>query len=88
VTEVEAPRIEFPCDYPIKVIGDASGPVAEIIDVVRRYASEVTPDQVTTRQSRNGNYRSVRVTIVATGEAQLQMLHKELIALPSVRLVL
>jgi len=88
VTEVEAPRIEFPCDYPIKVIGDASGPVAQIIDVVRRYAPEVTPDQVSTRQSSKGNYRSVRVTIVATGEEQLQMLHQDLIALSSVRLVL
>jgi len=88
VTELDAPRINFPCDYPIKVIGDVSATVGEIINVVRRHAPEVTPDEVSTRQSRKGNYRSVRVTIVATGEEQLQMLHKELIAVPGVRMVL
>lgn len=85
----DAPRIEFPCDYPIKVIGDVSGDsVTEIISIVRRHAPEVTPDVVSTRQSRKGNFQSVRVTIVATGEAQLRLLHQDLIALPSVRMVL
>ena len=85
----EPPRIEFPCDYPIKVIGDVSGAsVSEIISVVRRHAPEVTPDEVSTRQSRKGNFQSVRITIVATGESQLRSLHEELIALPSVRMVL
>ena len=88
MTEIDAPRIEFPCDYPIKVIGDVSGSVGEILSVVRRHAPEVTPDEVSTRQSSKGNYRSVRVTIIATGEAQLKMLHQDLIALPGVRMVL
>ena len=49
----EAPKIEFPCAYPIKIIGDsAEGDVARIIQVVRDHAPEVTPDQVTTRKSR------------------------------------
>ena len=86
---MDAPHIEFPCDYPIKVIGDTTGDsVAEILEVVRRHAPEVTPDQVSTRQSRNGNYQSVRVRIVATGEAQLKALHQDLLTLTSVRMVL
>jgi putative lipoic acid-binding regulatory protein len=86
---MEPPRIEFPCDYPIKVIGDVSDDgIAEIVAIVRQHAPEVTPDQVSTRDSRNGNFRSVRVTIVATGEEQLRVLHEDLIALPNVRLVL
>lgn len=85
---MDAPRIEFPCDYPIKVIGDVSGSISEIINVVRRHAPEVTPDEVSTRHSRHGNFQSVRVTIVATGEAQLKTLHSDLIALPGVRMVI
>ena len=88
MSDMEAPRIEFPCRYPIKIIGEVSESVAEIIAIVRRHAPEVTPDEVTTRQSSKGNYQSVRVTIVATGELQLQALHQELIALPGVRMVL
>jgi putative lipoic acid-binding regulatory protein len=86
---MDRPRIEFPCDYPIKVIGEVDeNAVGEIVAIVRQHAPEVTPDQVSTRDSRNGNFRSVRVTIVATGEVQLQRLHEQLLALPSVRLVL
>ncbi|MEQ8690622.1 MAG: DUF493 domain-containing protein [Pseudomonadales bacterium] len=82
-------EIEFPCDYPIKIIGETDPhSIAQALEVVRRHAPEVTPDQFNTRQSRNGNFQSLRVTIVATGEAQLKALHRELVALPSVRLVL
>jgi putative lipoic acid-binding regulatory protein len=82
-------KIEFPCDYPIKIIGERdSSAAADIISIVRKYAPEVTPDQINSRQSRNGNFESIRVTIVATGEPQLKALHSELVALPSVRLVL
>ncbi len=89
MTDVEIPQIEFPCDYPIKVIGETDvDAVAEIIAVVRKHAPEVTPDQVSTRASKKGNYQSVRVQIVATGEAQLTALHQELLNLPGVRLVL
>lgn len=89
MSEFEPPKIEFPCDYPIKVIGEHDQDAASsIIEVVRRHAPEVTPDQVSARPSREGNFQSIRVTIVATGEAQLQALHTELLALPWVRLVL
>lgn len=82
-------QIEFPCDYPIKIIGDTDPEsVAAAIAIVRKHAPEVTPDQVNTRHSRNGNFQSVRVTIVATGEDQLKALHTDLLELPSVRLVL
>ena len=88
MSETDAPRIEFPCPYPIKIIGDVSDSVADIVAIVRRHAPEVTPDEVSTRQSSKGNFQSVRVTILATGEAQLQTLHEELMALSSVRMVL
>ena len=89
MNQSDPPRIEFPCDYPIKVIGDhAADAAARIIEVVRKHAPEVTPDQISSRPSREGNFQSIRITIVATGEEQLQALHAELLTLPWVRLVL
>ena len=88
MSDTDAPRIEFPCRYPIKIIGDVSESVTDIIDIVRQHAPEVTPDEVSTRHSSKGNFQSVRVTIVATGETQLQALHQDLITLPGVRMVL
>ncbi len=82
-------EIEFPCDYPIKIIGETEpAAVAQALTIVRKHAPEVTPDQVNTRVSKHGKYQSIRVTIVATGEDQLKALHTELMQLPSVRLVL
>jgi len=86
---VSDPNIEFPCEYPIKVIGDVQGSAVEqIVAVVRKHAPEVTPDHVSLRESSKGNFHSVRVNIWATGEPQLRALHADLLALSSVRLVL
>ena len=82
-------RIEFPCDYPIRIIGAGqAGFRAMVLDIVRRYAPDMRESSVSVRESRDGNYCSVRVTIVATGEAQLKALHQALMAEPSVRMVL
>ena len=81
--------IEFPCDYPIKVIGEADAQaVAQIIATVRKHAPDVTPDDVSQRDSRNGNYQSIRVNIRATGEDQLKALHTDLMQIDAVRMVL
>lgn len=89
MSTTQPPQIEFPCAYPIKIIGDADdGSISSILEIVRRHAPEVTPDEVSTRQSSKGNFHSIRVTIMATGEAQLKALHVELMALGSVRMVL
>lgn len=82
------PRIEYPCDYPIRIIGDV-GPVFhdEVLAIVRAHA-EVVDGSVNVQESRNGTYCSIRVTIVATGEPQIKVLHEALVALPRVRMVL
>ena len=85
----QMPKIDFPCDYPIKVIGEVEeDAVTRILSVVRTHAPEVTPDQVSQRSSRDGNFQSIRISIVATGEDQLKQLHTELLQLSCVRLVL
>ncbi len=83
------PTIEFPCRYPIKVIGLADPEAAhEILEIVRQHAPELTPDDVTRRSSRKGNYASIGVTIMATGEPQLKALHRDLMAHAAVKMVL
>ena len=85
----DEPRIEFPCDYPIKIIGDQSPHMStEVVRIVQRHAPEVDESAVDVMNSRKGNFCSVRITIVATGESQLRTLHADLMAHPAVRLVL
>jgi hypothetical protein len=85
----KAPKIEFPCDYAIKVIGNASPDFREfVLAVVERHAPRPDASTVTVNDSRNGRFCSVRLTMVATGEPQLQALFNELKASGRVHMVL
>lgn len=87
--ESEPPRIEFPCDYVIRVIGNAAEDFREfVIEVMERHAQVVDPHTVSVRESSNGRYLSVTITIVATGEQQLRALDAELKASGRVHMVL
>ena len=85
----EPPKIEFPCDYPIKVMGVARrGFQKDVLEIIHRHASPVPAEQVTRRDSAQGNYVSVTVVIRATGEKQLQEIFRELMNHKSVKIVL
>lgn len=88
--ELQAPRIEFPCAaYPIKVIGDAGADFVElIVEVIGRHAPDLDRTTLVLRDSRNGNYRTVQVSITATGVEQLQAIHIDLRATGRVHMVL
>jgi len=87
--EQEAPRIEFPCLYPVKIIGHAVSDFQQIvIDVVQQHTGQIDAGLIKVQNSRNANYLSVTVTITATGEEQLQNLFNDLKAVESVKMVL
>jgi putative lipoic acid-binding regulatory protein len=82
-------KIEFPCDYPIKVIGEAhEGLLDQIIEIARKHDPTVEREKVTERASRNGTYNSITIRFWATGEPQLQELFDDLKECEAVRMVL
>lgn len=89
MTEPEAPKIEFPCAYPIKVVGDGKDDFREmVLNVLVEFCGPVDDGAVTVRPSRTGKFCSVTVTITATGERQLQAIHEALKATGRVQMVL
>lgn len=89
VNEPKAPKIEFPCQYPIKVIGTAGDDFAEVIcEVVEKHAPGVDTTAVEIKDSKNGRFLSLRVVITATGQEQLEALHRDLKATGRVHMVL
>lgn len=89
MSDHKAPKIEFPCDYLIKVIGDAAPDFTEfVIAVVERHAPGAAENNVTVKDSRGGRFASVNITIWATGEPQLKALFEELKASGRVHMVL
>jgi len=85
----EAPKIEFPCAYPIKVLGYACEEFREhVLTVMARHASGFDSSAVVVRDSGKGRFQSVTVTITATGVPQLEAIFADLKLSKHVQLVL
>jgi putative lipoic acid-binding regulatory protein len=89
MTEQQPPKIEFPCDYPIKVVGNAATDFQEfVIEVMERHSGPLITEKISVRASGNGNFLAITVTIQATSIEQLQRIHEELKASGRVHMVL
>ncbi len=85
----EPPKIEFPCDYPVKILGrNVENFRALMTEVIERHAPGFDQDTISLRDSRKGTFVSLTVTIVATGPEQLEALHQDLRATGLVQMVL
>ncbi|TGN38190.1 HP0495 family protein [Marinobacter confluentis] len=89
MSDPKAPKIEFPCDYLIKVIGDSAPDFVEfVVSVVEGHAPGVDENKVTVKDSSGGRFASVNLTIWCTGEPQLKALFADLKASGRVHMVL
>ena len=81
--------LEFPCEFPIKVMGETrDGFAAAIAEVVHRHAPGFDASRVEMRGSSGGKYLSLTCTVTATSKAQLDGLYRELTEHPWVKVVL
>jgi putative lipoic acid-binding regulatory protein len=70
---------EFPCDYPVKVMGKATPEFrARMLQIVARHVGPLEAAQVTERLSRDGNFLSLTCTVRAESRDQLDRLYREL----------
>jgi uncharacterized protein len=89
VTEQTPSLIEYPCDFPIKVMGRQSPGLAQsVVEIVVRHAPDFDPAKVEMRASKQKNYLSVTCVIRATSREQLDALYRDLCDHPQVVMVL
>ncbi len=81
--------LAFPCDFPIKVMGEARPGFAQaVMEVVLRHAPDFDPATMEMRKSRLGKYLSLTVTVRAESRLQLDELYRELCDHAMVKMVL
>jgi uncharacterized protein len=81
--------IQYPTDFPIKVVGiNQEGCEAAIAQVLRTHAPDFDVTSMQVRESRAGKYLSISATITARSRSQLDALYMELTRHPMVRVVL
>ena len=90
VDETEtASLLQFPTDYPIKVVGRPSDEFrARVHGVMLRHAPTLDPDQVTERLSENGNFLSISYMIRAESREQIVALVTDLKAAEGVLMII
>jgi uncharacterized protein len=85
----DTPLLNFPTDYPIKVIGRPTAEFrARIHALVLRHVPAVEASHVTEHLSKNGNYLSISYAIRADSREQVTALAADLSACPEVLLVI
>lgn len=81
--------IEYPCDFPVKVMGErVDGFVEAIAAVVLRFDPRFDVRGVERRPSRTGRYLGLTLTVRATSREQLDELYRALSSHPMVKVVL
>lgn len=81
--------LEFPCQFPIKIMGLAGQDFdALVLEIVRRHVTCLDDSAVRVRPSREGKYRALTVTIEAHSQAHLDAIYMELSAHERILMVL
>jgi putative lipoic acid-binding regulatory protein len=81
--------IEFPCDFPIKVMGETRDDFTDaIIAAIRTLLPDFDARQIEMRASSGGRYISLTCTVHVTSKPQLDDIYRLLTAHPMVKVVL
>lgn len=88
MAEQQPPKIEFPCDYEIRIMGKAAPNFKDLcVDIVKKHAPDFD-GSCRVKPSKAGTFESIMVKIMATGETQLKAIHEDLKATGRVNMVL
>jgi putative lipoic acid-binding regulatory protein len=84
-----ASLIEYPCHFPIKVMGTAvPGFLETMVELARGFDPEFLDHTVEQRPSSSGTYLGLTLTVRVTSREQLDDLYRALTSHPMVKVVL
>ena len=83
------PLIEFPCEYPIKIIGDGSSVFTDHIEsVMTNTVGLGNYSKISEKYSKNKKWLSITISFIAKNENQLRRIHHHLKVSNSVKMVI
>ncbi len=81
--------IEFPCHFPIKIIGKNTTDFArEIDEIIRKHFPDILEEVIKNQESQRGSYLSITVTVYVHNQLTLDGLYQELTQHPDIKMVL
>ena len=77
----EETLLEFPCDFPIKMMGrDTPEFHTTVRELVEKHTGPLGDDAIQNSLSRNGRFVSVTITVTAESREQLDNIYREVTA--------
>ncbi|MES2500913.1 MAG: DUF493 domain-containing protein [Pseudomonadota bacterium] len=81
--------IEFPCDFPIKVMGETHADFTnEVVKTIQRLIPDFDTANIEMRGSSGGKYISLTCTVYVISKPQLDDIYRALTSHPMVKVVL
>jgi uncharacterized protein len=85
----EETLITFPCDFPIKIMGEKHDDFAKtVIAILREHVSDFDATSIELRASSGGKYISLTCIVHVTSKPQLDNIYRALTAHPMVKVAL
>jgi len=79
----------FPCDFTFKILGRENEQFqGEVLSILHRHFPHLSEGAIRQKQSRQGKYLALSVTIKAESQTQLDAVYQELSESPQVLFVL
>ena len=81
--------LTFPCQFPIKIIGENNDRLlVEIADIVRQHFPLTADASIQSRTSKQDKYLAITVTVEAHDKPSLDALYQALTKHPGIKMVL
>ncbi|MCK5871991.1 MAG: DUF493 domain-containing protein [Methylococcales bacterium] len=81
--------LEFPCQFPIKVMGRTELEFdLLVIEIIRQHVDDLATDAIKTRRSKSKTFVAVTITIEAISQYQLDNIYQQLNDHPQVIMTL
>ena len=85
----EETLFEFPCEFPIKAMGEVAVGVEDVVlSIIQKHVPEVSKSNVRIKPSSGGKYISVTVVIIATSKAQIDAIYMAMTDHPDILMAL
>lgn len=81
--------LKFPCNFPIKIIGNKTTQFSiEITEIIRKHFPNTPDDDLVHQESQKGNYLSITVIVYVHDQLSLDALYRDLTKHPDIKMVL
>ena len=89
MTNTKDDIFNFPCEYPIKILGENKPEFIKIVcNIVETHTGKLHVNQTATKFSSRGKYISLTIRIIATSRQQVDAINKDLQSCPLVSYLL